>query len=352
MKKNLLISLGISAALVNISYAQSPIITSTNQLHAIGDSTVYVDANTFGFDPIPAGGANVVWNYASLVTSGGITFSYDDPATADTSAYEFPTANEAMASSAAAGHEWFLSSSTSIKRLGYSNPAASGGGDIIYRNGGFVRYLFPFQAGDSWFTILPYSGTTTMDFGLGEDSTVVENGNYSASVDAYGTVTLPTGTVSNAVRVHVLESFDLKIYMFGTPVVTQSLQDDYYFWFADNIKDPFLIYGTTTSGSSVTKVLRYQPTGVTGVNNNVTTTENIAVYPNPSNGIFDLETLNLKNENYTLKVMNVIGETVYSNVINGVDKKIHIDLSENSKGIYFLSLSNDNYQATKKLIIK
>jgi len=351
MKKNLLISLGIGAALINISYAQSPIITSTNQLHAVGDSTVYVDANSFGFDPIPAGGANVVWNYAALVTSGGITFSYDNPATADTSAYEYPTATEAMASSAAVGHEWFLTSPTSIIRLGYSNPSASGGGDIIYRNGGFVRYQFPFQAGDAWFTTA-YNGRTTMNFGLGEDSTVVENGNYSASVDAYGTVTLPTGTVSNAVRVHVLESFDLNIYMFGTAAVTTSLQDDYYFWFADNIKDPFLIYGTTTSGSSVTKVLRYQPTGVTGVKSNAQTIENIVAYPNPSNGIFDLTTSNLKNENYTLKVMNVLGETVYEKTINGRDKTIHIDLSKNSNGIYFLSLANDNYQITKKLIIK
>jgi len=348
MKKNLLISLGIGATLINISYAQSPIITSTNQLHAIGDSTVYVDANSFGFDPIPAGGANINWNYASLVTSGGITFSYDDPTNADTSAYEFPTANEAMASSAAVGHEWFLSSSNSIKRLGYSNPSASAGGDIIYTNGGFVRYQFPFQAGDSWFTT-SYHGTTTINF-AGSDSTVVENGNYSASVDAYGTVVLPSGTVSNVVRVHVLESFDLNIYMFGTVAVSQALNDDYYFWFADNIKDPILIYGTTVSGSSTTTVLRYQAVGI------ITSTkendfENIVkVYPNPSDGVFNISMSDLKNETYKLNVLNIVGEKVYSQTIK--NNKEQINLSALNKGVYFLNVSNSKLNHTQKIIIK
>lgn len=339
----------LSATLVyTTTKAQSPIITSANQLHVIGDSTVYVDANSFGFDPIPAGGPSVNWNYASLVTSGGITFRYQDPATSP-SAASFPAANEAMELSATPGHEWFVTNASSIVRLGYSDPA---NGNIVYHGGGFVRYLFPFEAGDSWFTTL-YTGSTTINFGLGEDSVAVQNGSYSASVDAYGTMVLPTGTVVDVVRVHVLESFDLNVFMFGTPIVSQTITDDYYFWFADNIKDPILIYGTTDSGSgSPAKVLRYQPVGVpAGINENKER-NNISIYPNPGNGIFKISTSNLRDENYEIKVFNIVGETVYTNSIKIPRKDEQIDISHLNKGIYFLNLSNAQSQITKRVIIK
>jgi hypothetical protein len=349
MKKttiNFLLSLS-TAIVYTTAMGQSPVITSTNQLHAIGDSTVYVDANSFGFDPIPAGGPSVNWNYASLVTSGGITFRYEDPATAASSA-SFPGANEAMALSATPGHEWFVTNSNTITRLGYSDPV---NGNIIYYGGGFVRYQFPFEAGDSWFTTL-YTGTTTISFGVGEDSIIVENGSYSASVDAYGTVVLPTGTVNDVVRVHVLESFDLNVYIFGTPAVTQTISDDYYFWFADNVKDPILIYGTTDSGSGApAKVLRYQPIGTVGINDEILP-KNITIYPNPSNGVFEINTANLDNGNYNIKVHNIVGETVYSGSFTTINNNMQLDLSKLNKGIYFLNLSNSKTEITKRIIIK
>lgn len=350
MKKTTIkLLLCLSTALVyTTTKAQSPIITSTNQIHAIGDSIVYVEANSFGFDPITSGGPNVIWNYPSLVSTGGTVYKYEDPSLT-TGSSQFPSANEAMANSNAAGHEWFESNSNVIKRLGFSDPT---NGDIIYQGGGFVRYQFPFEAGDNWFTT-SYGASTTIAFGLGEDSTVIQNGMYNADVDAYGTLTLPSGTINNVVRVHVLETFDLNVYMLGVPIVTQGVTDDYYFWFADNIKDPILVYGTTTGGST-SKVLRYQPVGiVTGVEESAFENK-FDIYPNPGNGVFKINTSAIDNGNYVVKVLNVLGETVYENSMEISNHKMNsqIDISDLNKGIYFINISNSESQITKRVIIK
>jgi len=80
---------------------------------------------------------------------------------------------------------------------------------------------------------------------------------------------------------------------------------------------------------------------------------NFNIYPNPSQGEV---TINLKNllGNDQLQVINVLGEVVYSEVLNKTSNQtIKIEPSVfNSKGIYFIKVSNSETSITKKLIIK
>ena len=107
MKTNLLQAIyAVAILFLSIAVnAQSPIITHSNQMHSIGEATVYVNANIpFGFDINVPGGANIDWNFFNLTPTGNMTFTYEDPSIT-TGAANFPGAEEAMGNSAAAvGH--------------------------------------------------------------------------------------------------------------------------------------------------------------------------------------------------------------------------------------------------------
>lgn len=74
------------------------------------------------------------------------------------------------------------------------------------------------------------------------------------------------------------------------------------------------------------------------------TNGNISVYPNPSTGVFVIETADLINAK--LEITNVIGSVVYKSEIK--NDKTEINLSELNKGVYFLKIEN----LVRKIIIE
>ena len=73
---------------------------------------------------------------------------------------------------------------------------------------------------------------------------------------------------------------------------------------------------------------------------------NIRIYPNPSNGVFTLNT-SIKNIEYQL--INVQGRTLQQGIIN----KNQLDFSRYAKGMYLLRLkSTDNSTLIKRIILK
>ena len=77
------------------------------------------------------------------------------------------------------------------------------------------------------------------------------------------------------------------------------------------------------------------------------------VYPNPNNGVFNVELISAKAAEYTFIVRNVIGQTVSSSTetINGNFIKT-IDLSNQTVGLYFLTVKSANSEKTAKVIVK
>ena len=75
------------------------------------------------------------------------------------------------------------------------------------------------------------------------------------------------------------------------------------------------------------------------------------VYPNPNNGMLNISMTNL-NDNQIIKIKNIIGQTVYSQIA-GNSSIATINLSDINKGIYTVSLINENGSiSTKKIIIQ
>jgi len=114
----------------------------------------------------------------------------------------------------------------------------------------------------------------------GEDSATIESGNYLATPDQYGTLSLPALVFGgdpeyfdSVIRVHVVESFAIKGYFSGLALVTINITDDYYFYFDEETQEPLVIFGTTTDDGgggtpTSTTVLRYQAIPGTGTGPN------------------------------------------------------------------------------------
>jgi hypothetical protein len=81
---------------------------------------------------------------------------------------------------------------------------------------------------------------------------------------------------------------------------------------------------------------------------------NIAIFPNPSNGVFNFAVTMPKASDLNFTVMNSIGQVVYTKVETGVTNSvINMNLSHLSKGIYFVNvIDSTGDKVTKKIIIE
>ena len=70
------------------------------------------------------------------------------------------------------------------------------------------------------------------------------------------------------------------------------------------------------------------------------------VYPNPTNGILNIELTGQQEKELIL--YNTNGQQVYTNKLN---KTSTLDLSNLSNGVYYLQIKNEKSVDTKKLIL-
>ena len=79
----------------------------------------------------------------------------------------------------------------------------------------------------------------------------------------------------------------------------------------------------------------------------------MVVYPNPNNGIFNVELNSASKSEYNFVVRNVIGQTVSTSTetISGNYIKT-INLSNQTDGIYFLTVKSANSEVTAKIVVK
>lgn len=74
------------------------------------------------------------------------------------------------------------------------------------------------------------------------------------------------------------------------------------------------------------------------------------IYPNPSNGIINIEMISPITDDISIRVMDVTGRLVYDSGIEGVT--FNIDLSSAADGTYFLNVMTDQHQTTQPIVLK
>ncbi len=75
------------------------------------------------------------------------------------------------------------------------------------------------------------------------------------------------------------------------------------------------------------------------------------LFPNPAKNIFTIDFGNELISNYTIKIINLLGQEVYSNVIN----KPHFEVTNTwqGEGLYFIKIYDEqnNLVVEKKIIL-
>lgn len=92
---------------------------------------------------------------------------------------------------------------------------------------------------------------------------------------------------------------------------------------------------------------------VSGVNvsENMGISKSVDVYPNPSNGNIKISTAFISPENLNITVTNVMGQVVYNKNVNTMIDVLDLDLSNESNGMYFVTVSNGTDKMVTRMII-
>ena len=135
------------------------------------------------------------------------------------------------------------------------------------------------------------------------------------------------------------------------PIPLPSNQDNVsYIWVHQNGKY-FLAEATMVPDDVTTQdELRYQTPrpANTGIRNEVLTTLDALVYPNPANNLLTIETNLTPSQTYTVSVMDITGKTVQQFEVNGTKNNIEINTTALNNGFYFARVYNNNAQAIVK----
>ena len=104
--------------------------------------------------------------------------------------------------------------------------------------------------------------------------------------------------------------------------------------------------GNCSSSDTITINVGY--TGVEEVN----LEESVNLYPNPSNGEFNLS-LNFPIEQYVeIRIFNTIGELLASRTMNNTSSSVvEFNLNSNAEGFYFVNVKTANQSITKRISI-
>jgi len=81
---------------------------------------------------------------------------------------------------------------------------------------------------------------------------------------------------------------------------------------------------------------------------------NLSIYPNPTENILNISFYLDKKQSFETKLISVTGEVVYSEKAESFlgNYSNTIDISNLTKGVYFLSLTNENESINKKVVVK
>ncbi|MHB8259084.1 MAG: NHL domain-containing protein [Bacteroidia bacterium] len=87
-----------------------------------------------------------------------------------------------------------------------------------------------------------------------------------------------------------------------------------------------------------------------GINQLSVNSEQLIVYPNPSNGVFNLTISEFDNlKMYTIEINDLLGNATHHQILKSSNSQI--DVSNLSEGVYFVTVTTDKATSTKKILV-
>lgn len=377
-----------------LSAATAQITITDNIFPSAGDTLKFaVDNNPQGIDVVTNSGVtNFLWDFSDLKVAQTTRTIYR-PTSAGVNAAKFPSADMVVINQT--GESYYNKTTSRFEFLGYSGTDPIGFGlnvlaqysPVLVERRAPLKYLdanqqttnlsLPFPAGPI-LTLLPDS--VVSNFPVLPDSFRVRSQiNRSEQVDGWGNCKIPGGTYPVLrLRRTDLTSNKLDAFIKPLPFLPGTWVDitnlvggggigggfgnflgndtTITFRFLSGTAKEEIAVATMANDLSEVETVRFKnTTGISAAPDLLAPgTANIQAYPNPAIEWVRFDCTNLASDNYTLKIFNVIGKTVWKEVypING-NRSIRIELDDFRKGTYLYSLadSKGNIIGTKRLVI-
>ncbi|MGZ3863473.1 MAG: T9SS type A sorting domain-containing protein [Bacteroidia bacterium] len=343
MKKSLQLFLGITT-LASASLLAQPTLTATGCNFAIGD--VYTSKTASYVSPGSAG-ANQTWNLSAM--TGTATTTYTGVAVSSTPyASTFSSASISMKSSTAGTYGYYNTSSSAMSVKGLVTP--SGTTTVVFNYSNPEDYLhYPFNYNNSYVDAFQATFTSA-------GYNYVRRGVDSVQYDGYGTLTTPTGTYNNVVRVHMIENYQDSTNFPGIGAYIITYRDDLYMWYLNGNHYPIAsVFTLTSSLSSPTTGGSYLTTVAVGVEEENAVISSCRLFPNPASNNINVSVNLSESQKVEIKLFNTLGAQVNSTVsaegiVGANDFKI--DVSALPEGVYFAQIHLDgNLNTTRRFVV-
>ena len=201
--------------------------------------------------------------------------------------------------------------------------------------------------------IQKWNGTKWSDVGGGTDYEIFNLLVYNNKLYAMGELSMAGGIAASSIACWDGSKWCSLGSNFDNNILTAcSYKDSLYigggFWTIDGDSLPYVAEWT---GGDYTA--NCSPAGVSNIKEE---SENVEVYPNPSNGVFTLidnGKLKMENEQNIIEVYNMLGEKVYSQ-LSTLHSQFSIDLSNQPNGIYLYRVISEtgNLVGEGKLVVQ
>ena len=322
--KKIYLSLLSILALIATSVAQ-PSITAANFNPYDGFTAKYFSFTPFPFDPGPAG-ANVTWDFSGILAndSTNVTFM---AASATAQAASFPSANLATGD-AGIGYDFLITDANHLARAG---AYITTGNILMYYHDAETILTYPFTINST------FTDTWASNFTAGGYQ-VFRTAMTTVTADAYGTLILPWGNVSNVLRVHLEETITDSV--FGPPATATN---DAYIYLTPGVH--YFLLSITQSGSN----FRGSYIDASGVGiNSIADSKYLTIYPSPASRTLNVD-FTAEEKIVSTRITDVSGKEIYSNQVN-LNPQQRIDIESLASGYYFINIQTAEKTFTKKFI--
>lgn len=296
-----------------------------------------------------ASGANQTWIFSGFIPVGTSTYTNVAPTVTESSTY--PGTNTVIVTTSQQGTtttEGRMFTKNTAGTVSITGLAATG--LVINCNGGSVGsgnatlgafpMVYPFNNTDSTVSGTYNAGTNSGTF----------SGTLTTTVDAYGVLNLPDyGYIGNVTRLKTVLAVTLYVSIF--PVGTAS-QTTYAYYDPSDATNNFKFRSINTiivsSAAGINENNTTYEVGNVPLLSNTSTAFQSVWIKNPVQNSIEINALN-SIENASISVTDILGKTVYQLKNQNINGSFEIPVSL-TKGIYLITISNENGSVIKKIV--
>lgn len=309
-----------------------PILNYSDVGPEAGDNfTVY----TFDATSTPTGsvGAGMTWDYSTL-TGTSSSWSYVSKS-ATPYASDFTLATLAVDQGSGA-YNYFTSNTSVLAMAGTHNGSYAMEYTDIEE---MMRYPMTY-------------GTSFVDnlVGYGNPGVAIDrSGTVTVTADGYGTLILPGGTVTNVLRVKVVEDY-------SDAMMTSTFDYDatIYQWWVAGLHNPILsITNGVYAGTAINPGYFMDPSSV-GIESPLLPEQSVNVFPNPAKDQLNVSYTVEEASEISLSITNMLGQQVRYMEMGTVSQGANtttLDISDLESGIYMVTIQTGQETVTRKITV-